>query len=90
MTDVTFFLAVRENMDDATFRRGSHVINEIRRTIEFVDLFAKKEYKKAGELMFESHWSLSEKFEVSIKELDELVRLVTNFPGSILGFTFLF
>jgi galactokinase len=60
-------------MDGVVFRRARHVITEIERTVEAAARFRASEWQKAGELMYASHRSLRDDYEVSCAELDVLV-----------------
>ncbi|HEX7009013.1 MAG TPA: galactokinase, partial [Phycisphaeraceae bacterium] len=61
--------------DQVEYRRARHVIRENQRTLDFADAAAARDWAKAGQLMFESHASLRDDFEVSCPELDLLVEL---------------
>ncbi|HEX7010953.1 MAG TPA: hypothetical protein VF184_13305, partial [Phycisphaeraceae bacterium] len=61
--------------DQVEYRRARHVIRENQRTLDFADAAAVRDWAKAGRLMFESHASLRDDFEVSCPELDLLVEL---------------
>ncbi|WP_168205195.1 galactokinase [Bythopirellula goksoeyrii] len=63
----------RDNLDDVHFRRAQHVIGEIERTTQCAEAIAAGEWKRVGELMYGSHDSLRDDYEVSCKELDTLV-----------------
>jgi galactokinase len=60
-------------IDDVVFRRARHVITEIERAVEAAARFRASEWQKAGELMYASHRSLRDDYEVSCAELDALV-----------------
>ncbi|GFR58012.1 galactokinase-like [Elysia marginata] len=61
------------DMDEETFMRVRHVISEIQRTEEAAKALEDLDYDTFGKFMLESHVSLRDDFEVSCKELDELV-----------------
>ncbi|XP_059142189.1 galactokinase-like isoform X2 [Physella acuta] len=63
----------KADLDKETYRRVRHVITEIRRTEEAAAALENGEYDKFGELMIASHNSLRDDYEVSCKELDQLV-----------------
>jgi galactokinase len=65
--------AAASEMDEVTFRRGRHVVGEIARTIGAVEALKAGEFSKLGKLMYQSHNSLRDDFEVSCPELDHLV-----------------
>ncbi len=70
-----------KNLD---YKRATHVLTENRRVLKFSDHLEKKEYTKAGRLMFASHLSLKDEFEVSTEELDLLVEKAMELNG-VLG-----
>jgi galactokinase len=61
--------------------RARHVIGEINRTLEAVAALRKHDYVAFGELMYQSHDSLRDDFEVSCEELDEIVESAKAQPG---------
>ena len=74
----------KDAMDDRVFRRGHHVITEISRTGLAAEAMKSGQWERLGQLMYESHESLSTDFEVSCKELDLLVDLASKTEG-VLG-----
>ena len=68
-------------MDDETFRRAHHVISENNRTEKGAKALEASDFATFGKLMNESHDSLRYDFEVSIKELDELVEIARQQKG---------
>jgi len=56
-------------------RRARHVIGEISRTLDLAEAVRQGHWERAGELMYASHASLREDFEVSCEELDLVVKL---------------
>lgn len=75
LRDATMAQLEAASLDDLTHRRARHVITEIARTLEAADAIAERRWSRAGELMYASHASLRNDFEVSIPELDLLVEL---------------
>jgi galactokinase len=69
----------RGSLDALAFRRARHVIGEIARTTRAADAMVAGDWALVGELMFESHESLREDFEVSCPELDLMVTLAREF-----------
>lgn len=53
-----FFLEKKDRLNDVTYRRARHVIEEIERTVQAVEALKKGAYKEFGKLMVESHNSL--------------------------------
>lgn len=62
-------------------RRCRHVVTENERTLTAADAFEKNEVETAGRLMFESHRSLRDDYEVSCPELDSLVEIASGVAG---------
>ncbi|KAL2077920.1 hypothetical protein ACEWY4_025605 [Coilia grayii] len=73
--------AARDGMDDITYRRARHVIEEIKRTSQAAEALRQEDYTEFGRLMVESHNSLRDQYEVSCKELDELVNAAMEVDG---------
>ncbi len=65
-------------------RRARHVISENRRVLEAVAALRSENLNRVGMLMYESHASLRDDFEVSTPELDLLVELASKTNG-VLG-----
>ncbi|KAI9523834.1 hypothetical protein NQZ68_024356 [Dissostichus eleginoides] len=70
-----------DRMDEVTVRRARHVIEEIERTVQAAEALRRGEYKEFGRLMVESHNSLRDLYEVSCRELDELVSVALEVEG---------
>jgi galactokinase len=66
-----------------TFRRGRHVIGEIGRTIAAAHALKSRFFATLGGLMYASHASLRDDFEVSCPELDFLVKTASGLEGVI-------
>ena len=73
--------SVRSHMDDVTYRRASHVIDEIQRPRSMASALRKGNLELAGELMNESHASLRDLYEVSSFELDLMTELARRHPA---------
>ncbi len=65
-------------------KRALHVVSENKRVLEVCSLLRQGDFKKAGELLFHSHLSLKDNFEVSCEELDILVDLSLQ-SGKVYG-----
>jgi galactokinase len=74
-------------LTDAEYRRARHAIGEIARTVEAAAAIKAGEWPRVGTLMYASHESLQNDYEVSCPELDLLVDLAYNIgpPGGIIG-----
>ncbi len=64
-------------------KRARHVVSENRRVIEAVKALLAKDIDRFGELMYESHISLRNDYEVTGIELDTLVDLAMSFDGCL-------
>jgi galactokinase len=67
--------SAKRKMDKVVFRRARHVIGEIGRTVEAAKNVRATNWKAVGQLMYASHASLRDDYEVSCKELDAIVKI---------------
>jgi galactokinase len=65
-------------MPDKIFRRSQHVVLENKRVLDAADALTNGDFHLLGRLMYQSHYSLQNDYEVSCKELDFLVQLTEN------------
>ena len=65
-------------------RRSRHVVTENERTLQAADFLKKNDLQALGRLMWLSHESLRDDYEVSSPELDTMVRIARGIPG-VLG-----
>jgi galactokinase len=65
--------AFRDRLSQPDYRRARHVITENERTLAAADAISRRDWIAAGALMFESHASMRDDFEISCPELDMLV-----------------
>ncbi|CAL1540410.1 unnamed protein product [Lymnaea stagnalis] len=78
--------AKKAEMDEEMFRRVRHVITEIRRTEEAASALENGDYESFGNFMVASHKSLRDDYEVSCKELDQLVEFALEMkPDGVYG-----
>jgi galactokinase len=68
-------------LDPVVYKRARHVITEIARTTDFAAGLEKRDYAKCGQLMYGSHNSLRDDYEVSCIELDALVGIAGKVKG---------
>lgn len=64
---------VRELLDDLTFRRVKHVVTENARVLETVATLKAAGPRAIGGLLYQSHVSMRDDFEISVDELDAAV-----------------
>ena len=65
----------KSRMEDVVFRRARHVIGEIGRATQAAWEIRTSNWAQAGELMYASHDSLRDDYEVSCAELDAVVEI---------------
>lgn len=77
----------KSDMDGVVFRRARHVVTEIERTLQAAEAIRGSNWQKAGELMYASHRSLRDDYEVSCVELDALVEIAESIgmSGGVFG-----
>ncbi len=68
-------------LDDVLARRVRHVVGEIDRTGQAVEALSRGDYDRFGELMYASHASLRDDYEVSCAELDAIVEAAGECEG---------
>lgn len=71
----------KDALPEVVYRRCRHVIGENGRTLKAAEYFKNKNLANAGKLMFESHASLRDDYEVSSKKLDALVEIASSVDG---------
>lgn len=69
------FEAVKNQLDENVIKRVRHNITENQRVHEFADALKTGNVERLGQLLYESHASLRDDFEVSCRELDLIVQL---------------
>jgi galactokinase len=65
----------QQDLDPVVYRRARHVVSEIDRTVKAAEAVSAEDWGRMGELMYASHASLRDDYEVSCEELDLLVEL---------------
>ena len=80
-------LQARGRMDETVFRRARHVIGEIKRTVLAAREVRASNWPVAGQLMYASHASLRDDYQVSCDELDVVVDIgrAIGPQGGVLG-----
>lgn len=84
---VTWLPEAQSQLDAIAFRRVRHVVTEIDRTFAAAAAIQRREWSEPGRLMFASHASLRDDYEVSCAELDEVVRIAADLgtEGGVIG-----
>jgi galactokinase len=79
--------AGKGKMDPVTYHRARHVIGEIERTTAAAQETKASNWAKVGELMYASHASLRDDYEVSCSELDAVVEIAQGIgqQGGVYG-----
>lgn len=63
---------VKAEIPSEDYLRAEHVIGEVQRVLDLCDALERKDFATVGELMYQTHFSLSKFYEVSCDELDFL------------------
>ena len=79
--------ACREQLGEVNHRRARHVVGEISRTLEAATAIHDAQWREVGRLMYASHVSLRDDYEVSCDELNLLVELAQEIgeAGGVIG-----
>ncbi len=85
LRDVTpqWFLTAENELPAGIFRHARHVVEEIARVDEAIRLLEKNDSQGFGRLMYQTHTSLRDLYEVSSPELDILVEGAASFEGCL-------
>jgi galactokinase len=77
----------KDKMSEVVYRRARHVIGEIERTVRAAKDIRASNWISAGELMYASHASLRDDYEVSCPELDAVVEIAEGIglTGGVYG-----
>jgi galactokinase len=79
--------AAKGRMDPVVYRRARHVIGEIERTVHAATGVRASNWPTVGQLMYASHFSLRDDYEVSCDELDAVVEIAKGIgiQGGVYG-----
>ena len=77
------FCAYRELLPPSVQQRAEHVVFEIARTRQACMALEEGDIAQFGQLMYDSHASLRDLYQVSCAELDLLVKLALEVPGVV-------
>jgi galactokinase len=70
--------AAQHRMDPVVFRRARHVVTENERTLQMARALQAADWQSVGRLMYSSHESLRDDYEVSCPELDAVVEIARS------------
>jgi galactokinase len=70
-----------KDMPEIIYRRCRHVVTENARVLEAGEALVREDLNRFGQLMYESHRSLRDDYEVSCDELDLMVELARKTEG---------
>lgn len=73
--------ALKEPLGDTLYRRCRHVVTENRRVLDACDALRRGDLATLGSLLDASHASLRDDYEVSCREVDQLVEIADACPG---------
>ncbi len=79
--EIEEFDLAADSLPEPVRRRCNHVITENARTLAAVEALEAGDLERFGQLMFASHESLKEDYQVSCRELDLLVEIASRIPG---------
>ncbi len=71
-------------LDQTLYQRASYVIEENQRVMDAIKAFENQDFATLGQLLYQSHDGLAQKYQVSCPELDTLVKM-THTIDAILG-----
>jgi galactokinase len=74
--------AAKSRLDPVAFRRARHVITENERVLQFARAVQASDWATAGPIMYASHASLRDDYEVSCPELDAVVAIAQELGES--------
>ncbi|MCX6903566.1 MAG: galactokinase [Verrucomicrobia bacterium] len=72
----------KSKLEPVVFRRAAHVISEIERTVHAAAGIRVSNWPTVGALMYASHYSLKDNYEVSCLELDVVVEIAQEIGAS--------
>lgn len=74
---------VRPMINATCYRRARHVISENARVLASVEALNRDDFQALGQLLFASHESLRDDYEVSCPELDFIYEIAREFSGCL-------
>ena len=85
--DADMLERTRRRMDEVVYRRARHVVSENERTLLAAEGVRASNWPTVGQLMYASHASLRDDYEVSCPELDAVVEIALDIgrEGGVAG-----
>ncbi len=79
--------AAESKLSGVELQRARHVVTEIARTVDAAEAFRGRRWSEVGALMYASHASMRDDFEISVPEIDALVQAARGIgePGGVYG-----
>lgn len=74
-------VAKKALMSEVVYRRARHVITENGRTLDAAEALRHGDLTTLSQLMMQSHHSMRDDFEITVKEVDSLVEIVKSVIG---------
>ena len=78
---LTQLLSAKDRLTEEEYNRALHVLRENERVGLMCEALAERRYEAAGKLMYDSHESLRDLYEVSCPELDAMVEIARHVDG---------
>ncbi|NBM69094.1 galactokinase [Proteus sp. G2663] len=78
-------VAKKSLMSEVVYRRARHVITENDRTLDAAEALRHGDLSTLSKLMMQSHLSMRDNFEITVKEVDSLVEIVKSVIGDCGG-----
>lgn len=72
---------VSDRLDELLIKRARHVVTENQRVLEASDALGRGDFGTFGKLMYQSHCSARDNYEISCDEIDFLVDTFCDCPG---------
>lgn len=79
--DLSLLEQHRADMDEVSYRRAWHVITEDDRVLKAIGAFKNAQLEELSKLMYGSHCSMRDYFEITIPEIDALVEIIRSALG---------
>ncbi|MCM8762651.1 MAG: galactokinase [Candidatus Omnitrophica bacterium] len=81
LTDLDDITLYKDKLSEETYKRALHIVEENKRVLDAVSCLEKNDFNGFGQLMYQSHKSLKDLYEVSCEELDFIVGFGKNIEG---------